>query len=95
MIVNKFPKAPPSIPLHFLRWFCHPELIEDVEGDLFELYDKRLLKSAKKARIWFWMDILLLFRPGIIRNLEFAHRYKSFKHDQKLSTFILEEAHET
>ena len=61
-----------NIPLSikFLRWFCDPELIEDVEGDLAEL----LATSSKSDRqkSWaLWAEVLKLFRPGIIRNFHF------------------------
>ena len=56
--------------LRFLRWFCHPDLIEDVEGDLMELYQERSAKSGRhKAKWLFVWDVVKLFRPSIIRNL--------------------------
>ncbi|MEM8566859.1 MAG: ABC transporter permease [Bacteroidota bacterium] len=60
----------PSIPLRFLRWFCHPDLIEDVEGDLSELYAERASKSKISAKIRFAADILLLIRPGMVKNFQ-------------------------
>ena len=62
---------PPKMALRFLKWFCHPDLIEDVEGDLCELYKKRLEAGKRaKADLLFAVDVLLLFRPGVIRNFE-------------------------
>jgi putative ABC transport system permease protein len=59
--------SPPRLFLRFFRWFCHPKLLKYIEGDLMELYRERLEKSGKtKADIKFIMDVLLLFRPGII-----------------------------
>jgi putative ABC transport system permease protein len=61
-------KTPPSFFQKFLRWFCHPELLKYIEGDLIELYDERYEKLGKrKADLKFIIDVLLLFRPGIIR----------------------------
>lgn len=62
---------PPRLPMRLLRWFCHPDLIEDVEGDLSELFALRSEKSKALARLLFYLDVLLLFRPGIIRNITF------------------------
>ena len=59
---------PPKLPLRFLRWFCSPELIEDVEGDINELFGQRVQANEKKAKRLFYWDVLLLFRPGIIRS---------------------------
>lgn len=62
--------SPPKLPLRFLKWFCSPELVEDVEGDLSELFRQRYEKDQNKARALFWWDVLLLFRPGIIREIK-------------------------
>ncbi len=58
---------PPHFPLRFFRWFCHPKLRDSIEGDLMELYEEQKAKSGKwKADLKFTMDVILLFRPGII-----------------------------
>ncbi len=65
---------PPKYFLQFFRWFCHPDLMLSIEGDLMELYRERERKSGKtKADIQFIFDVMLLFRPGIIRPAE-GHR---------------------
>lgn len=61
----------PHLPLLFFRWFCHPKLLKYIEGDLMELYEERKVKSGKtKAEISFIIDVLLLFRPSIIKPAE-------------------------
>jgi putative ABC transport system permease protein len=64
--------TPPKISLRFLRWFCHPSLLEDVEGDLLELFEKRAVIDPAKARWLFTLDVLLLFRPRIIKQISFT-----------------------
>jgi predicted permease len=61
---------PPDLPLRFLRWFCDPQLLEDVEGDLVELYHTRQKAGDYRAKWLFTLDVLKLLRPGIIRNFE-------------------------
>src|SRR5687768_9670662 len=62
---------PPKLLLKFFRWYCHPKLQKYIEGDLMELYDERLKEKGKrKADLKFVFDVLLLFRPGIIRPVE-------------------------
>lgn len=57
------------LPLKFLRWFCKPKYLIDVEGDLLELYHQRLKNKGRKAAMWLlWKDVILLCRPGIIRT---------------------------
>lgn len=59
---------PPRLLVKFFRWYCHPRLADHIEGDLIEVYRKRLQTSSKRtADVRFMIDTLLLFRPGIIR----------------------------
>jgi putative ABC transport system permease protein len=63
--------SPPQLPLRFFRWFCHAKLRDSIEGDLMELYFERVKKLGKrKADIRFIIDVMLLFRPGIIKPIE-------------------------
>jgi len=77
--------SPPKLFLRFFRWFCHPKLLKYIEGDLMELYEERKAESGKrKADLRFIVDVLMLFRPGIIkptegyRNLNTYGMYKSY-----------------
>ncbi len=66
--MKKIHHDPPRYFLRFFRWFCHPELKEYIEGDLMELYRERVEAKGKKiADMKFGTDVLLLFRPGIIK----------------------------
>ena len=76
---------PPKFFLRFFRWFCHPKLRDSIEGDLMELYQERRAKSGKAiADSKFMMDVLFLFRRGIIKpaeghkNLNTYGMYKSY-----------------
>jgi putative ABC transport system permease protein len=63
--------SPPAFFLRFFRWFCHPALKDHVEGDLMELYYERLHDSGKKSADWkFAFDVMMLFRPSIIRPVQ-------------------------
>ena len=64
-------RQPPKLFLRFLRWFCHPDLVDPIEGDLIELYDERLKASGRlHANTKLAADILLLLRPNIIKTLQ-------------------------
>jgi putative ABC transport system permease protein len=70
--------SPPKTFLRFFRWFCHPKLRDSIEGDLMELYEERVHEFGKrKADRKFIGDVLLLFRPSIIRPTE---GYKNLNH---------------
>lgn len=78
-------QTPPRLSMRFFRWYCHPNLVDHIEGDLLEDYGVRLQKSGKRrADIRFIIDVLLLFRPRIIKpvegykNLNSYSMYKSY-----------------
>jgi putative ABC transport system permease protein len=70
-------QSPPKWPLRFFRWFCHPDYVEDIEGDLLERFEKR--SNEKKAAKWLLaMDVIRLFRPGIIKNFEGTQQLNNY-----------------
>ncbi|MEM1407972.1 MAG: ABC transporter permease [Bacteroidota bacterium] len=63
-------KAPSNLWLRFFRWYCHPDYVEDLEGDLLERFERNISQyHIRKAKYSFAKDVLKLFRPGIIRPL--------------------------
>src|SRR5258708_20472487 len=63
--------SPPQFVLKFFRWYCHPKMRDYIEGDLMEVYYRRVENLGKrKADIQFIIDVILLFRKGIIRPTE-------------------------
>ena len=80
-------KKPPIWPLKFFRWFCNPEFVEDIEGDLLERFEKRT-EDDKPASWLLTLDVLKLCRPGIIRNIDGSiklNHYGMFKHHLKIA----------
>ena len=62
---------PPKFPLKLLKWFCRSNYHADIEGDLLELYGRNLSKHGHRmANRLLIIDVLLLFRPGILKNLK-------------------------
>ena len=33
---------PPNWADRFLRWYCNPKYLEEIEGDIYELFDRRI-----------------------------------------------------
>ncbi len=66
---------PPRLFLKFFRWYCDATMRDYIEGDLMEVFERRLKKFGKaKADTLFMVDVLLLFRPGIIKpTSEYQH----------------------
>lgn len=63
--------SPPRLFMRFFRWFCRRDYLEDIEGDLNERFDQLIdefgERGAKRRFAW---EVLLLFRPGMIRSLD-------------------------
>lgn len=71
--------GPPKLFHRFFRWYCRPDLMKYIEGDLIELYEEKLeTEGAQKANWRFIIDVLLLFRPSIIRPIEGFQRLNYF-----------------
>ncbi len=52
----------------FLEWYCHPDFVDDIQGDLEEFYHLNSLRySTTLADLKYAMDVLLLFRPSLMR----------------------------
>lgn len=61
-------ERPPKFFLRLFRWYCHPDMLGHIEGDMMQLYAERVRESGKrKADLKFIFDVVLLCRPGIIR----------------------------
>lgn len=62
--------TPPAWLLKLFRWFCHPEYVEDIEGDLTERFQLLVEESGvRKARFRFFWEIIRLIRPTLIKPL--------------------------
>ena len=70
-MIKKNYHTPPHHLLRFFRWYCHPDYLEDIEGDLWERYERNTREKGIRGANWrFFRDVLLLFRPGIIRPMK-------------------------
>jgi putative ABC transport system permease protein len=55
---------PPAFAKRILRWFVNAEFVEEVEGDLDELFNERLKKdSLLKATLLYIWDVVRAIRP--------------------------------
>ncbi|HEX5172356.1 MAG TPA: ABC transporter permease [Cyclobacteriaceae bacterium] len=61
---------PPKRALRFLRWFCRVDYLDEIEGDLIELFEKQCETYPSKAgRIFTW-NVLKHFRPEYIKSFK-------------------------
>ena len=81
-------KAPPQIALRFLRWFCKSEYLEEIEGDLVEVFEKEHEHFPQKARFRFRWSIIRYFRPAFIKQIKHTQHFNTpamIKSDLKIS----------
>lgn len=60
---------PPKWANKLLHFFCASHLVEEIEGDLHELFEERVLYAGeKKARFRYIVDVLSLIRPFAVKE---------------------------
>ena len=65
---------PPKWAARFLSWYCRPDLLEDLQGDLNEYFDRHCRnKGATRAKLIYIIDVFKFFRPYTIRKPEFLN----------------------
>ncbi|MCF0062879.1 ABC transporter permease [Dyadobacter chenwenxiniae] len=67
---------PPRWATRFLQWYCRPRLLEDLEGDLFEYFERNVKnKGLLRARIIYVIDVLKFLRPYTFRKIDFFNLF--------------------
>ncbi|WP_221408911.1 ABC transporter permease [Ohtaekwangia koreensis] len=65
---------PPRWAERFLEWYCRPALLEDLQGDLHEYFERNLkAKGLRRARFIYIMDVFKFFRSYTVRKPEFIN----------------------
>ncbi|MBN8652863.1 MAG: ABC transporter permease [Cytophagales bacterium] len=59
--------TPPKWADKFLTWYCRADLLEEIQGDAYELYERTAKKSKRKADLLFIWNVLRFFR---LRNMQ-------------------------
>jgi putative ABC transport system permease protein len=78
--MNDFPKlAPPDWAQRFLAWYCKPELLEDLQGDLNEYFERNIKsEGVRKAKLVYILDVFKFFRLYTVRKPEFVNLLINF-----------------
>ncbi len=61
-------KQPPKYASRFLRWFCREDFIDEIEGDLIEIFEHQYKETPRRANWLFIWQVLLHFRPDFIKS---------------------------
>jgi putative ABC transport system permease protein len=65
---------PPLWATRLLSWYCKPQLLEDLHGDLNEYFQRNVRwKGIRKAKLIYVIDVFKFFRLYTIRKPEFIN----------------------
>ena len=60
---------PPRWAERLLAWYCRPEVLEDLQGDLYEYFHRHVKsKGVAHARLMYVIDVFKFMRPYTIRK---------------------------
>jgi len=61
---------PPKRALKLLRWFCSEDYIEEIEGDLIEIFEHQYEESPRRAKRQFTWRVVRSFHPAFIKSFQ-------------------------
>ncbi len=62
-------RTPPALADRLLEWYCHPDLLEDLQGDLYERYGRHCTKyGPNRAALLYLRDVLRFIRPYTVKR---------------------------
>lgn len=71
--MSKHELHPPRWAERFLEWYCKPELLEDLQGDLNEYFERNVSSKGKlRARLIYLIDVVKFIRPYTVRRPNFV-----------------------
>ncbi|MCB0837610.1 MAG: ABC transporter permease, partial [Bacteroidetes bacterium] len=79
--------SPPKYILRFLRWFCREDFLEEIEGDLLELFEQQFKSSPRWASWMFLWRVFHYFRPEFLKPFS-THpiiHFDMFRHNLLIS----------
>lgn len=62
--------TPPKWAKSFLRFYCNPDLLEEIEGDLYEIFERRADTRPISAKWLFVWDVFRFFKWSNIRKTQ-------------------------
>jgi hypothetical protein len=75
-------EQPPKLWTRLFLLLCRKDLVEEIQGDLEEIYDQKFQESPRKARSWYRREVLNLIRPRLIQSFHFqsnmSHLFMNF-----------------
>ena len=79
---------PPKWADRFLKWYCHPELLEEIQGDVYEIFNRKAVESKRIANLQFIWNVFRFFRPKNIKKRKRNYATSTLSADMIKSYFI-------
>lgn len=71
--------SPPTFARRLLQLYCRPQLLEDLEGDLNEYFERNVKsKGATRAKIIYFLDVLKFCRSYTIKSPNLRNTMNDF-----------------
>ncbi len=67
---------PPKWADRFLEWYCNPLLLDEIQGDAYELYYRSVKENKTKADLHFVWNVIRFFRWKNIKKRNKNSRYQ-------------------
>lgn len=68
-------KDPPKLPLRIFKFYCSQDRLEELEGDLYEVFNELVEeKGLKKARLIYWWLVIRSFRSYALKRTKMKNR---------------------
>lgn len=70
---------PPELADKLLSWFCREEVLENIQGDLHEVHQKRIATIGRLRANWlYFIDVLSVVRPRLVKKSEGSRRLNQY-----------------
>ena len=74
-------QEPPKLPLKLFRWFCNEDRLEELEGDLYEVYNELVyLRGSRWANLLYWWLVIRSFRSFALKSTKRTQTLKIMTH---------------
>ena len=78
---------PPKWADRFLEWYCHPAVLEEIQGDIYEIFYRKSDKNPRIANFQFVWNVIRFFR---LKNIKKRKRTESYVIQEKRKRASLE-----
>ena len=78
--------TPPRWADRILQWYCLPEKLEEIQGDVYELFTRRHKASPAKANLLFFWDVIRFFR---LKNIRTSKKFTNITISAMIRNIIL------